>query len=249
MKKKQRLAFLSIISLLGLTSCSWLETTTRGTGNGGLLEDNGSRNRRLKKDNPGGVSQEQFDALLTKYKAAMSENRQLKEKYEYNRPGNWKDSASAGQANTVEINANDFQEKVSTKNPVKPSTSNRGIKPVIQADSQMSMNELKSYGKAKNLFDQRNYSESLKLFQRLENSKNDQIRVRAKFYSGLILYNQKEFDISLQVFEEILEKMAYSSYTLEALEYAYRSSVALNMEQKSIQYKSLLQDVFKKSVR
>lgn len=234
---------------MGITSCSWLETTTRSSGNGGLLEDNGSRNRRLKKDNPGGVSQEQFDALLTKYKAAMAENRQLKEKYEYNRPGNWKDSAPIGQANTVEINGKDFEEKSSDQKIAKPSISNRGVKPVIHTDSGISKNEFRSYGTAKNLFDQRNYSESLKLFQKLENSKNDQIRVRAKFYSGLILFNQKEFDISLQVFEEILEKMAYSSYTLEALEYAYQSSVALNMEQKSIQYKSLLQDVFKKSVR
>ncbi len=88
------------------------------------------------------------------------------------------------------------------------------------------------------------FENALVILKDLENSKEKQIVVRAKIMLGDLLYNQGEFDLASQVYEEVIKKYAFSGYVLKALGKLVACSEKLKQPEKQAKYYSLLHDFF-----
>lgn len=88
-------------------------------------------------------------------------------------------------------------------------------------------------------------NKAMDLLKKLEKSKDQQIKVRAKFFVGEILFIQEEYDLAMQVFEEIIGLHAFSAVALKSLDRLIECSKKLELSKKEIRYYSILKDVFK----
>lgn len=88
------------------------------------------------------------------------------------------------------------------------------------------------------------FENALTILKDLENSKEKQIVVRAKIMLGDLLFNQGEYDLASQVYEEIIKKYAFSGYVLKALGKLVACSEKLKQPEKQAKYYSLLHDFF-----
>ena len=70
------------------------------------------------------------------------------------------------------------------------------------------------------------------------------VKVRSKFQIGELLLGKGQFDLALQVFEDVINKNAHSGVVLDALRYAVTCSEKLGLQSKKDQYSSMLNDVF-----
>lgn len=95
-----------------------------------------------------------------------------------------------------------------------------------------------------NLIRVNKFEEALGILKMLENSKEKQIQVRAKMMLGDLLFNQGEYDLSMQVYEEILTKNAFSGLILRALGKLVACAEKLKQPEKQAKYYSLLHDFF-----
>ena len=86
--------------------------------------------------------------------------------------------------------------------------------------------------------------ETVKQLQTLENSSSKQVKARSKLLMGELLMKQKEYDLALQVLEDVIHHYAYSSIVLKALENLIVCTEHLKLEEKKAQYTSLLKDIF-----
>jgi len=87
-------------------------------------------------------------------------------------------------------------------------------------------------------------SEATKIFQQLESQAAPVIKVRAKLQMGELLYQQGQYDLSLQVFEDIIKKHSHSGIVLQALKNAVECADKLGTQEKKEQYASMLNDIF-----
>ena len=94
------------------------------------------------------------------------------------------------------------------------------------------------------LLSQNKFDQSLTILKDLELSNVRQIRVRAKFQIGEMLFIQGEYDLSMQVFEEIIQKDAFSGLVLKTLGRLIVCSEKLKLQKKQQQYYSILHDFF-----
>lgn len=88
------------------------------------------------------------------------------------------------------------------------------------------------------------FENALVILKELEMSKEKQIVVRAKYMLGDLLFNQGEYDLASQVYEEIINKYAFSGFVLKALGKLIVCSEKLKQPQKQEKYYSLLHDFF-----
>jgi tetratricopeptide (TPR) repeat protein len=88
------------------------------------------------------------------------------------------------------------------------------------------------------------FSDGLNKLKAVENSTSRQVRVRAKYLLGEILFKQKEYDLAMQVFEEIISKDAFSGMVLKSLGRLIICCEKLKQEKKQQQYYSILHDFF-----
>ncbi len=91
------------------------------------------------------------------------------------------------------------------------------------------------------------FENALTILKDLENSKERQIVVRAKIMLGDLLFNQGEYDLASQVYEEIIKKYAFSGYVLKALGKLVACNEKLKQPEKQAKYYSLLHDFFEAS--
>lgn len=91
------------------------------------------------------------------------------------------------------------------------------------------------------------FENALTILKELENSKEKQIVVRAKMALGDLLYSQGEYDLAMQVYEEIVKKYAFSGHVLKALGKLVACSEKLKQPEKQSKYYSLLHDFFEAS--
>jgi TolA-binding protein len=61
---------------------------------------------------------------------------------------------------------------------------------------------------------------------------------------GDLLFNQGEYDLALQVYEEVIKKYAFSAYVLKALGKLVACCEKLKLPEKGAKYYSLLHDFF-----
>jgi len=88
------------------------------------------------------------------------------------------------------------------------------------------------------------FENALTLLKSLESSKEKQIVVRAKYMLAELLFNQGEYDLSMQVFEEIVNKYAFSGFVIKSLGKLVACSEKLKLPEKQAKYYSLLHDFF-----
>jgi tetratricopeptide (TPR) repeat protein len=88
------------------------------------------------------------------------------------------------------------------------------------------------------------FENALSTLKELENSKEKQIVVRAKVMLGDLLFGQGEYDLAMQVYEEVVKKYAFSGYVLKALGKLVACSEKLKLPEKQAKYYSLLHDFF-----
>lgn len=106
-------------------------------------------------------------------------------------------------------------------------------------------NEIAELKKAMGMAGQGKYDTAIKMLQGLsKSSSNKQIQVRAKFGTGEVLLAQKEYDLAMQVYEDIINNHVYSGLVLNALKRAITCSEELKLTDKKARYESLLKDVF-----
>lgn len=90
------------------------------------------------------------------------------------------------------------------------------------------------------------FDEGLREIKKLENSPVDQVRVRAKFYLGEILFKQEEYDLAMQIYEEIIQQDAFSGIVIKSLGRLIICSENLKLDQKRDTYYSILHDFFER---
>lgn len=222
------LKLFSLSLLISLTvSCSSLVKSTRKS----LLGDEAPR-KQVKKEEVKWVSKSQYDDLMVKYKTLSDKHERLKEE---------KLGANTGfdQINEISENSNTETVDVFGKNGL-----SGGVKVPSKQKPNSVEEEVSYYKKAVALEQNGKTDEALKLFQFLENSLVAQLKVRAKLHIGNIYFGKNQYDLALQVYEDIIRNHAFSSSVLGALKNAVACSNQLGLADKKAQYESLIKDVF-----
>lgn len=104
--------------------------------------------------------------------------------------------------------------------------------------------EIDTLRRANLLISKNRFNEALVKLRSIEKSKSKQIQIRAKFGMGEILFRQKEYDLAMQIFEEIIKKDSFSGVVLKTLGRLIACSNKLKLKQKEDQYSSMLYDFF-----
>lgn len=108
-------------------------------------------------------------------------------------------------------------------------------------------NQLLNLQKANQLVGENKMDQALILLKDLEESSNKQIRVRAKFYLAEMLFRQNEYDLSMQIYEDIIKNFAFSGLVIKSLGRLIVCTEKLKMDKKRERYYSILHDFFEAS--
>lgn len=208
------------------------------------------------------VPREQYEQLKSKYQALLKGEHESGAQEKYHQEGQTTDMEDPArlveQLRTSKSGAADQGELAETVDVFgrdgivkKSETSGHGIfledyEKDFVSDSIES--EIIKLRKADSLIRQNKFSEGLNLLKDVEHSTSRQIRVRSKFLLGEILFKQKEYDLAMQIFEEIISKDAFSGVVLKTLGRLIICSEKLKQEKKQQQYYSILHDFFESGV-
>lgn len=210
----------SLLALITLsTSCSWYRDLERS-----MVEEDEKKARRSSRM----VPREKYDQLLVKYE-------ELSKKYE---------AAKGGAESTSLIN--DLQSR-----PAPSETETVDVFAAATATPVANLSALAgdietqlAYYKRGVALKATNPGEATKIFQQLENYGVAAVKARAKLQIGELLLGKQQYDLALQVFEEVIAKHAHSGVVLDALRFAVVCSDKLGVINKKEQYASMLNDVF-----
>lgn len=221
---KLNLILSSTILLAFCSSCSWYRDLERS-----LVEDD---EKKGQKRSARAVPREQYDQLLVKYEELSNKYEKLKEN-------------PSGQSLVDELQNTQGENFATPSANAETETVNifptgNTVSPQLPADVESQLN-LYRRGVA---LKASNPGEATKIFQQLEEQASPAIQVRAKFQVGELLYARQQFDLALQVFEDIITKQAHSGVVIDALKYAVVCTEKLGIQNKRDQYTSMLNDVF-----
>lgn len=198
------------------------------------------------------VPKAQYDQLLAKYEALLQQN---------NAPTNMATPAvdtsvlpvegetAADVVENLAQSTTELNETVDVfgdgKAPQNKSlTRQQDTNVAIDADPDVLENQLLSLRKARKLVEGNQFNPAMAQLKGLEDSSFPQIRVRAKYLIGDILYKQQSYDLSMQVFEDIVHNYSFSGVVLDALRKLIVCSEKLNLPKKKELYFSMLHDFF-----
>ena len=220
-----------IASLLILSSCSWYRDLERS-----LVKDDQKTSDRSR-----AVTREQYDQLLVKYEELSKKYEQLKER-PANSENNLVDEINNLQGeNFAPPSMNSETETVNvfpSGTTTEAAVSTAPIEVPKDIESQVGLFRRGLTLKTTN------QSEATKIFQQLETQAITPIRVRAKYQIGEMLLGRGQYDLALQVFEDVINRYAESGVVLDALRGAVLASGKLGIDNKRDQYSSMLNDVF-----
>jgi len=194
----------AIISFLLLTHCSLVDRTRRG-----LLGGAAKPGAATGKSGVGEtVPREQYETLLSQYN-------DLKSKTE--------------SSQTPSLTSEEF--------PTSPTVSmgaEESMAPSLSNTSAMSAtgDEFEELQKAILAFEIKKYDLSMNLLDKLTGSSEDQVKYRSRFYAGKILFARGEFNLAMQVFEDLLERYAFSGLSVESLQLAIQCAEKLGQGEK-----------------
>ena len=238
--------FFALVSLLNLGGCAWLQSRQSLFGSDDASPDQKPVATTVPKD--------QYDQLLQKYEALQTQF-QVKE-------ARVDDEAMLGTSgvgasdSTGEALLGDLQkagsgELAETVDVFSQTNGSAAGKAVVNSDDYSSVDveaQIRNLQNAEQLVAQNKFDESLNLLKPLERSPVRQIRVRARYLVGESLFKQGDYDLSMQIFEEIIEKEAFSGTVIKALGRLIVCSEKLKLEKKKERYYSLLHDFFESTI-
>lgn len=226
-----------VLAFIFSSSCSSLVESTRKS----LL---GSDTPRESSQEVKWVSKAQYDALMDKYKNLSDRYEKLKDESLHGSKAGYSQvdelaGANGGKSETVDVFAENGLADQASKTPVPaPVAPKKTLTP-----NEMEQ-ELQYFKKALALQLNGKADEALKIFQYLERSSTEQVRVRARAHIGDIYMQQGQYDLALQVYEKMIHNDAFSGKVLDALKGAIACSDKLNLTQKKMKYESILRDFF-----
>lgn len=203
-------------SLFVFFSCSSLKHRI------GLNDDQGAKSKT--------VPREQYDLLLSKYEELSKKYELLKEK-----PAGSNDSL----VDEIQQGEN-FSQGTDTETVNLLSTLSVPANQKFTTDIESQLG-LYRRGMALKI---KNQSEATKIFQQLEAEAITPVKVRAKYQIGEMMMSKGQYDLALQVFEDIINKFSESGIVLDALRGAAQAADKLGIQSKREQYFSMLNDVF-----
>lgn len=247
MKTKHLL--ITIALSLGLFSgCSWIKKRRSF-----FWED---PKKSILEEDPNKVSKAQYEKLMTKYETLLKRHRESqwfgKKPGEYGRKSE-KIVNDLGRirpkielAETIDLFGKpviDEKEKEEHLELVKIREMPTFVG--IEGPTRSLQEEIENLIRARSYVERRKLNKAMDLLKKLDKSKDAQIRVRAKFYIGEVLFIQEEYDLAMQVFEEIISKHAFSAMTIRSLDRLVECSKKLELSKKERRYYSILKDIFK----
>ncbi len=250
--KKAINSCLFFCSTLILTSCSslWLQ---RDQTVDSALSDGA-------KSGSSTVSKDQYDELARKYNDLLEKSKNLKAIELAQAPivvGGGSEQSKPHSALETHIDPSELVNQIdsaipditnlelssiinNSKGPAVPTS--MGVKTLNNSDE--IDDQISRLREAQELVKANKFEAALSLLKDLELSKEKQIVVRAKMMLGDLLFNQGEFDLSSQVYEEIINKYAFSGFVIKALGKLVVCSEKLKQPEKQAKYYSLLHDFF-----
>lgn len=236
-----------VILSISLSSCSWMSKRAA------LFDESGNVKEATvastQKANPSAVvPKEQYDQLLTKYETLLDKIKTA----ESSANSEIMNSASAKEGQMIEqlskINPPaDLAETVDVfgkegLSNIPADVLDSGTKPRM-SDSDVEM-QLQNLQKANQLVSENKMDAALILLKDLEESSNKQIRVRAKYYLAEMLFRQNEYDLAMQIYEDIIKNYAFSGLVIKSLGRLIVCTEKLKMDKKRERYYSILHDFF-----
>jgi TolA-binding protein len=222
-------ALIPMIALLSLNACSWYRNLERS-----LVDEDVKNSKRSQT-----VSREQYDQLLVKYEELAKKYEQLKELPQKGEGSLVDELQRTSSENFSQPSTNVETVDAFSETPAAASTGTVAVSD-LSADIESQVNLYRRGVAAKNT----NPGEATKIFQQLESQGLPAIKARARLQMGELLLSKGQYDLALQVFEDVISKNAHSGVVLEALRHAVVCSDKLGIQNKKEQYASMLNDVF-----
>jgi len=216
--------------LLSLTSCSWLK------GKREVVNDSGDVQT---------VPKAQYDQLLKKYESVVDtkrdENVQKEEPQITSVEGGEVADIDKEKAELIEtVNLFDTKSATAPKELVRE----ENIAPPISYDNMTVENQLVEIRRCLAFIGQNKIDEAMTKLKQLEQSNIPQVKVRSKFLVAELLFQQGEFDLAMQIYEEVITNHAFSGVVLKSLGRLVVCAEKLKLTKKKDQYYSLLHDFF-----
>lgn len=249
------MSFQNLIRLLILStivSCSWIDKQAQslfGFDENAPTQDGAAKRPPRRAEY---VPKDQYDALMTKYKELLDKKQSSSDR-EVMPNRNMSDQMikELDDVKSAPKNAPVIQQTVdifADDKKVAPriETNVAASAPVIsrELDYQTASRLVQKYQEGVELVGKGQTDQALKIFQELERSPMEQIRVRAKYQIAEMLFAQKEYDMAMQVYEDILQTHAFSGVVIKALKKLVICSKELNLNDKANTYNSFLVDIF-----
>lgn len=263
LKRQISSVLIFLLFFLTLTNCSWLTNRKSLFGDDEPdVPENSSSSLQT-------VPKAQYDQLAKRYEEVIAENRSLKGggNIPMNAPVANQNNYSRGLINelkgshqknqgelveTVDVFANDGGQNPGGSTapvaPTAPMMKSAAMPPAIISndllDQGMVDDHIAKLNKAKLFIQQNRFDAALKELKEIERSPVRQIRVRTKFHLAEILFLQSEFDLAMQIYEEIIRDDAFSGIVLKTLGRLIVCSEKLNLNKKKEMYYSMFYDIF-----
>lgn len=237
---------ISIILLLA-SSCSWITSKRSlfGEEEENVVDSSSTNNV---------VPKAQYDQLLNKYNSLLEQTKDLPAQ---GAPGEGADlvgqlsqakstPTNPELAETVDVFAKIGNDTVVNTNAAVPSMVSAGTAGAVAPDYKNVdvEGQIATLRQAESLVYSNRNDEALKLIKKIENSPVRQVAVRARFLLGELMFNQGEFDLSMQVYERILSHDAFSGVVIKTLGRLIVCSEKLGLNAKKDKYYSMLHDFF-----
>jgi len=192
----------------------------------------------------------QYDELKHKYDQLSQENKILKSKLSRNtnEPEELMDYSSTINKTVKSINSKGLEETVDLFSEVKPfkgTKTNKAIKKNNLETSADIQSQLDLLSTASSFISKNEFDKAMAKLKLTESSSINVIAAESKFLIGEIMFKQNEYDLAMQLFEEIIFKYAETSIVLPALKKLIICTQKLKLSSKNAKYSSYYYDLFK----
>ena len=240
MKKTKLILSLIAVSSLSLTSCSWL-SKRKALFESDPIERTDGASVTGKIEEGKTVSSDQYNQLLKRYDNLRREHDTAQTSTKPNKLlGDLNSAApSSSLTDTVDVFADNG-----------PGTKKPSVIELGKFDQRdrfpVSINaEIDQFRAAEAAVRKGDMSQGMKLFKIIEKSQNMQLKVRAKYNIAEILFDQKDYDLAMQAYEEIIKSYAFSGLVIKSLGRLIVCTEKLKLKEKKDKYYSILHDFFK----
>jgi len=184
------------------------------------------------------VPKEQYDQLLAKYEAALRDR---------SKPGEAQEETPVEKDPSVLVEELGKAGRGELAETVDVFAKDTGAVPMgtstPMGDGQVE-EQIKSLHEAEALIGKNQFDAAMNILRPLEKSGVGQVRVRAKAQIGELLMRQGEYDLAMQVFEDVIQHDAFSGVVVKVLGKLIVCTEKLKLDKKKEQYYSMLHDFF-----